>query len=242
VKAGLAWRQLTVAHETLRIWRSAGRAGRYRTLGSGSGRNGCRVVDGPAAGCPSVAAVAVSPSLAAVVGVRSAGPCELPVFGRPRPVSTHPDSRSPQAASTWPPAQPDEQIRHGRSSRRAATAAVGPPSCRSRRPRPMSGWLQNQTPRRLGCPLLPPEPRSVSRRSVSGRLLSGRLLSVTDTAAARGGPPLQEAVACPASAGQMLPPPGGMGELPAEPVAKLGANQGHGRSLHRLGVLGGQPA
>jgi hypothetical protein len=111
----------------------------------------------------------------------------------------------------------------------------------------MSGWLQNQTPRRLGCPLLPPEPRSVSRRSVSGRLVSGRLvsgrlLSATDTAAARGCPPLQEAVACPASAGQMLPPPGGMGELPAEPVAKLGAEQGHGRSLHRQGFLGGQPA
>jgi hypothetical protein len=38
------------------------------------------------------------------------------------------------------------------------------------------------------------------------------------------------------------PPPVRLGELTAEPVAKLGADQGHGRSLHRQGFLGGQPA
>jgi hypothetical protein len=42
----------------------------------------------------------------------------------------------------------DEQIQPARSCRRAATAATGPPpSCRSRAPRPVSGWLRNRTPR-----------------------------------------------------------------------------------------------
>src|SRR5512132_4596823 len=67
--------------------------------------------------------------------------------------------------------------------------------------------------RRLGCPLLLPEPRSLSTRSVSRRLVSA-----ADTAGAGGCPPLQEAAAGPASAGRVPPPPVRLGELTAEPV------------------------
>ena len=136
------------------------------SLLAGGGRSCCRL--------SSVAAAAVSPCPAAVAGVRRAGACGLPVFARPRPVSRHPDSRSPLAASTWPV----EQRRRANPTRAVLpwrrNDAAGPwPSCRSRTLRPVSGLLQNRNRGRLGCPLLLPEPRSVSTRSVSGRL-SGR--------------------------------------------------------------------
>jgi hypothetical protein len=53
---------------------------------------------------------------------------------------------------------------------------------------------------------------------------------------------LPEAVAWPAAAGGVPPPPVGVGELAAEPVAQLGAHVGHRRSLQGQGLLGGQPA
>jgi hypothetical protein len=118
-----------------------------------------------------------------------------------RPVSIHPDSRSPLAASTGHLTKCRRAIRHARSCRRAATAAAGPPpSCRSRTPRRCLGGCGTGHRGRLGCPLLLPEPRSVSTRSVSEGLVSGRLVSATDPAGACGCPPLQEQVACPASA------------------------------------------
>jgi hypothetical protein len=81
-----------------------------RTPLPGGGRSCCRL--------SSVAAAAVSPCPVAVAGVRSAGACRLPAFGRPRPVSTHSDSRSPLAASTGP---------HDQRRRANPTCAVLPP-------------------------------------------------------------------------------------------------------------------
>ena len=44
-------------------------------------------------------------------------------------------------------------------------------------------------------------------------------------------PPLQEPVVWPAATGRVPPLPVGAGELALEPVAELGAHQGHGRPL-----------
>ena len=85
----------------LPIWRSAGRAGRCRTLGPVPVGHGCRSGGRSCCRLPSVAAAAARPCPAAVAGVRCAGACGLPVSARPRPVSTHRDSRSPLAAFTW---------------------------------------------------------------------------------------------------------------------------------------------
>jgi hypothetical protein len=154
-----------------------GRAGRCRTLGSrsgrawlpGGGRSCCRL--------SSVAAAAVSPCPAAVAGVRGVGACRLPVVGRPRPVSTHPVSRSPLAASTW---QVDQRRR---ANPTCGGLAVAPQRRLPVRRRPAAaghrgrcrGGCGTGHRGRLGCPLLLPEPRSLSTRPVSGRLVSGRL-------------------------------------------------------------------
>jgi hypothetical protein len=196
-------------------------------------------VDGAAAGCPAWPLPRCPHTPAAVAGVRSAGACGLPVSGRPRPVSRHPDSGSPLAASTWQldqhrRANPTCAVQPWRRNGGWGSAAVLPQPGHCSR---CLGGCGTGHRGRLGCPLLFPEPRSVSTRSVSGRLVSA-----ADTAGAGGCPPLQEQVACPASAGRVPPPPVRLGELAVEPVAKLGADQGHGRSLHRQGFLGGQPA
>jgi hypothetical protein len=200
--------------------------------------HGCRVVDGPAAGCPAwplpQCPHALRRSRVSAVPWRAGSRCSAGRVRCPgiRTAVLRWLRRPGHLTST------DEQIRHARSCRRAATAAAGPPpSCPSRTPRPVSGWLQNRTPR---TPWLSAAPgTTVGVHKVGVRTAGVR---TADTAGAGGCPPLQEQVACPASAGRVPPPPVRMGELTAEPVAKLGADQGHGRSLHRQGFLGGQPA
>jgi hypothetical protein len=85
----------------LRIWRSAGRAGRCRTLGSRSGRTPLPGGERSCCRLSSVAAAAVSPVPCGGRGCPQRRACGLPMVGRPPPVSTQPDSRAPLAASTW---------------------------------------------------------------------------------------------------------------------------------------------
>jgi hypothetical protein len=122
------------------------------------------VVDGPAAGCPAwplpQLAHALRRSRVSAAPGRAGSRCPPGRVRCPR-IGT--------AVLRWLRlpghlTSADEQIRHARSRRGAATAAAGPRlSCRSRTLRPVSGWLRNRTP------------RSLSTRSVSGRLVSGRL-------------------------------------------------------------------
>jgi hypothetical protein len=64
------------------------------------------VVHGAAAGHPAWPLPQCTHAPAAVVGVRSAGACGLPLSGRPRPVSVRPDSR-------YQPAAAADAARHG---------------------------------------------------------------------------------------------------------------------------------
>jgi hypothetical protein len=132
--------------------------------------------------------------------------------------------------------------------RRAGTAAAGlPPSCRSRpgsrTPRPVDTHrLRNRTPRTLWLSA------AASGTAVGVRTVGVRRVGVRTAGVRRGHcrslwcPRLQEAVARPAATGRVPPLLVGAGELALQPVAKLGADQGHGRSLHRQGFLGGHPA
>src|SRR5512133_248846 len=202
------------------------------------------VVDGPAAGCPAWPLPqrphALRRSRVSAVPGRAGSRCSAGRIPCP-PI--------PTAVLPWLPrpghlTSADEQIRHGGSCRGAATAAAGPPpSCPSRTPRPVSGRRWNRTPPTPWLSTAAPR-TAVAVHKVGVQKVGVWMAGVwmADTAAAGGYPPLQESVACPASAGRVPPPPVGIGQLAAEPDAKLGADQGHGRSLHRQGFLGAQPA
>jgi hypothetical protein len=204
--------------------------------GCGAGRLCCRP--------SSVAAAAASACPAAVTAVHSAGAGGRLVSGRPCPVSARPDSRYPPAASGLLTSV-DEQVQPARRCRSAETAAAGPPpSCRSQLGTAAGVWVAAAADTAdavaVRCCF-----RNGGRRQdgwmVSGGLVSGRSVSILDTVAACGRPRLQEAVARPA-AGQVPPPPVGVGELAAEPVAEPVAHVGHRRPLQGQGLLGSQPA
>jgi hypothetical protein len=127
--------------------------------------------------------------------------------------------------STWPtwPAPT--------SQRNACAAAVAPERRRvrhrrsgSRTPRPVAEWLVE--PDTADAVAVAAASRTTD--GVSGPLLSGRLVSAADPATGLRCRPLQEPVARSAAAGRLPPPPVGPGELALQPVAELGAQQGHG--------------
>jgi hypothetical protein len=180
----------------LRIWRSGGmlagaaHCGPFRS-------DMAAVVHGSAAGCPvrllPQCPHALPRSPVSAVPRRACSRAS----GRPRPVSTRPDSRCPagcvRTAGIRRPRGPglltsaDEQAQPARRCRRAGTAAAGPPpSCRSRpgrrTPLPVSGWLRNRTP---------PDAVAVRCRFRNrGRCPDGWSVSIADTAAACGCPRL----------------------------------------------------
>jgi hypothetical protein len=176
----------------------------------------------------------------------SAGPraCGLPLSGRPRPVSARPTAatsrlRRPgpldqcrRASATWA-ALP--WCRNGSSG----SAAVLPQP--AAQPGTAAGVQGVADPDKADAVAVRCFVRN-GGRCPDGWSVSGRLMSAAYTSAACGCPRLQEAVARPAAAGRVPPLPVGVGELAAEPVAELGAQVGHRRSLQRQGLLGGQPA
>jgi hypothetical protein len=82
----------------------------------------------------------------------------------------------------------------------------------------------------------------VSGSAAEPRLGVQTALSTVDTAADCGCPLLQEAVARPASAGGVQPPPPRPADMAGEPAAELLAHIRHGRPLQRQHLLGGQRA
>jgi hypothetical protein len=222
---------------------SGGRAGRCRTLRSLSGRTPAAAVDASAAGCPACLLPRCPDAPAAVAGVCSAG--------SPRASDVRQAAAGVRASG--PPVlagcvdlarvtSADERAqRHALPSRRSSGCG-----CAAVRPQPAG------QPDTAAGVWVTPEPDTADALAVhccSGTAAGVHKVGVhkvgvrtADTAVAGGCPPLQEAVAGPASAGRVPPPPVRLGELTAEPVAKLGADQGHGRSLQRQGFLGGEPA
>jgi hypothetical protein len=101
------------------------------------------------------------------------------------------------------------------------------------------GWLRTPAVVRLSAAVM----RNAGCSRVSARRVSAAdIQPQTADTAADACPLLQEAVACPATASRVQPPPIGRGDLLSEPVAELSAHVGHGRPLQRQRLLGGQPA
>jgi hypothetical protein len=176
---------------------------------------------------------------------------------RPGAAGCGPDDRGP------PRTRPQPCAGQGHRGRRSPTLQAHPPTA--------AVGTGSRLPTLPGCPrclreLRPPGDavRTAGRRPRSGCPVgcgTGRCMRPLSTAASenRGRCPdgrcppgtlpqsagcrlLPEAVAWPAAAGGVPPPPVGVGELAAEPVAELGAHVGHRRSLQGQGLLGGQPA
>jgi len=111
----------------------------------------CRVVDGPAAGCPAWPLPQCPRALRRSRVSAVPGASWLPVSGRPPPVSARPDSRYQPAASTWPvwPAQTGKRNVRGAAVVPQRRLWIRRSRLGSRTPRPLSRELSNRTRRTL---------------------------------------------------------------------------------------------